>query len=240
MNVGFSSFAHSFQSVQASGSQTTNKVATASTATSNVGIRTDVLSIGGQHVMSGTYQRPTPIPGGIYYFPEGTVGATTVQDVNGNVIQTTYITQEEQATILEKFQSAQLQLQKEAENLAANPRVTTYSTYFGDTLVSVTTLGEFFGKQMGIKNPFEIVFGKDGLLSLNGNVLLSVESEAIKQVLADINRYLVAEEAGEDTEGMLSPVLTGIAEKFASLKEVMGKLHDKSLIPKEVRFGVNG
>jgi len=39
---------------------------------------------------------------------------------------------------------------------------------------------------------------------------------------------------------MLSPVLTGVAEKFVALKEVMGKIHDKSLVPKEVRFGVNG
>jgi len=220
MNVGFSSFASAFQSVQASHSQTTNKVATASTMANNVGLRADVLTLHGQRIEPSTYHRP-------------------VMPVS-STLEGRLCTQEEQATILEKFQSAQLQLQKEAENLAANPRVTTYSTYFGDTLVSVTTLGEFFGKQMGIKNPFEIVFGNDGLLSLNGNVLLSVESEAIKQVLADINRYLVAEEAGEDTEGMLSPVLTGIAEKFASLKEVMGKLHDKSLIPKEVRFGVNG
>jgi len=39
---------------------------------------------------------------------------------------------------------------------------------------------------------------------------------------------------------MLSPALTGIAEKLGALKEVMGSIHDKSLIPKEVRFGVNG
>ena len=59
-------------------------------------------------------------------------------------------------------------------------------------------------------------------------------------MLADINRYLAAEEVGEDTEGMLSPALTSIAEKFVALKEVMGKFHDQSLVPKEgVVFGVN-
>ena len=55
-----------------------------------------------------------------------------------------------------------------------------------------------------------------------------------------ISHYLAAEEAGEDTEGMLSDKLTGISDKFVALKEVMGKIHDKSLVPKEVRFGVNG
>ena len=61
-------------------------------------------------------------------------------------------------------------------------------------------------------------------------------------MLADINCYLAAEEASEETAGILSsPALIGIAEKFASLKGVMGKLHDKLLVPKEgVVFGVNG
>jgi len=60
-------------------------------------------------------------------------------------------------------------------------------------------------------------------------------------ITQDINRYLAADAAGEDTEGMLSsPDLIGIAEKLGALKEVMGKLHDKSLVPKDVRFGVNG
>ena len=103
-----------------------------------------------------------------------------------------------------------------------------------------TALGDFFGKQMGIKNPFEIVFGSDGLLSLGESALSSVESQSVKKVLADINRYLSAEASGEETEGILSsPALTGIADKFVALKEVIGKIHDKSLIPKDVRFGVN-
>jgi hypothetical protein len=58
-------------------------------------------------------------------------------------------------------------------------------------------------------------------------------------VLDDINRYFAAEEAGEDTEGMLSVELTGVADKFAALKEAQGKIHDKSLLPKEgTRFTI--
>jgi hypothetical protein len=60
-------------------------------------------------------------------------------------------------------------------------------------------------------------------------------------MLEEVNRYFAAEEAGEDTEGMLSPELTGVANKFSALKEAQGKIHDKSLLPKEgTRFAVVG
>ena len=101
-------------------------------------------------------------------------------------------------------------------------------------------LGGFFGKTMSIENPFTVMFGSDGLLSFNADSLPTLESKAVQKVLDEINAYLIAKESGEDTEGMLSPVLTGIADKLLALKEVMGSIHDKSLIPKEVRFGVNG
>ena len=94
-------------------------------------------------------------------------------------------------------------------------------------------LGNFFGATMGIESPFDVIFGSDGLLTFEGDTLSPEELEALKQVLEDINRYLAAEEAGEDTEGMLSAELTGIGEKLAALKEVRGKIHDKSLISKE-------
>jgi hypothetical protein len=104
------------------------------------------------------------------------------------------------------------------------------------------TLGNFFGKMMGFESPFALMFGLNGLLSLgNAGALSFTESQGIKQMLEDVNRYLAAEEAGEDTEGMLSPELTGIGEKFVALKEVMGKIHDKSLLPKDgLRFGIAG
>jgi len=38
----------------------------------------------------------------------------------------------------------------------------------------------------------------------------------------EINRYLAAEEAGEDTEGMLSDKLTGISEKWLFTR-IVGK-----------------
>jgi len=94
-----------------------------------------------------------------------------------------------------------------------------------------TALGDFFGKTMGIKNPFAIVFGSEGL-SLGDGSLSLIESQAVKQVLENINGYLVAEEAGEDTKGMLSPELTAIGEKLIALKEVEEKIHDKSLLTK--------
>jgi len=103
-----------------------------------------------------------------------------------------------------------------------------------------TVLGDFFGKTMGIENPFALIFGNDGLLSFNADSLPTLESKAVQKVLVSINKYLTADAAGEETEGMLNPMLTGIAEKFAALEEVMGKLHDKSLVPTGgVRFGVN-
>ena len=98
-------------------------------------------------------------------------------------------------------------------------------------------LNEYFGKTMGITSPFEIIFGNDGLLSL-GNGSLSYENEQkIKQVLEDINTFIEAERAGEETEGMLSVELLGIAEKFMALKDAQDKIHDKSLLPeKGIRF----
>ena len=100
-------------------------------------------------------------------------------------------------------------------------------------------LGNFFGKTMGIKSPFAVIFGSDGLLSLDKDALSSMELESAKQVLEEINHSLAAEKAGKNTESMLSPALTGIAEKFTSLKDVIGKFHDKSLIPTDgVLFGM--
>jgi len=104
-----------------------------------------------------------------------------------------------------------------------------------------SALGNFFGNGLGIENSFGIIFGSKGLLSLDKGTLETVEADAIKQMLAEINDYLTAEEAGEETAGILSsPALIGIAEKLLALKEVMGNIHDKSLIPKDgVVFGVN-
>jgi hypothetical protein len=102
-------------------------------------------------------------------------------------------------------------------------------------------LGDFFGKHMGIESPFAIIFGNDGLLSLDSGALSHEQSAAVRQVLDELNAYLRAERAGEDTEGMLSPRLSGLAEKFLALGEATDKIHDKSLLPKDgLRFGVNG
>jgi len=96
-----------------------------------------------------------------------------------------------------------------------------------------SALGDFFDQTMGIKSPFSILFGSDGLLSLDAGGLPSFEANAVRDVLKNLNSYLAAEEAGEETEGMLSPVLTGIGEKFVALKEIQEKIHDKSLLPKD-------
>ena len=98
-------------------------------------------------------------------------------------------------------------------------------------------LGQFFGKTM---SPLSIMFGEDGLLSLGKDGMLSHEdSQAIQKVLDEINHYLLAERNGEETEGMLSPELTGIAGKLLELKDAQDKIHDKSLLPKEgIRFSI--
>jgi hypothetical protein len=94
-------------------------------------------------------------------------------------------------------------------------------------------LGNFFGNTLGIENPFELVFGADGKLSFGAHSLLSMESDKIQEVLDAVNEYFAAEEAGEDTEEMLSGELVGIAERLVALKEVAGKIHDKSLLPEK-------
>jgi len=101
-------------------------------------------------------------------------------------------------------------------------------------------LGDFFGETMRIESPFNIIFASDGLLLLNSDLLSSVESQTIQKVLENINHFLLAEEAGEDTEGMLPPQLTGIGEKLLALKEAKDRILDKSLLPKEgVGFWIN-
>jgi len=78
-------------------------------------------------------------------------------------------------------------------------------------------------------------------LSLNADSLSSFESQAVQKVLDEINAYLIAKEAGEETEGMLSEELVGIADKLFALKEIPKKFHDQSLVPTgDVVFGVNG
>jgi hypothetical protein len=104
-----------------------------------------------------------------------------------------------------------------------------------------SALEKFFGETLKIKNPFTMTFGSDGFLSFEGNALTSMESDAVKKVLDDINRYFAAKNAGEDTEGMLPDELTTIGEKLLAVKEVQDKIHDKSLLPKEkegVRWGM--
>jgi hypothetical protein len=102
-----------------------------------------------------------------------------------------------------------------------------------------SALGQFFKNTLGIESPFAVVFGQDGTLSFDKGALSSMESDMVKQVIKDLNAYLATEKAGEDTEGMLSPELTGIGKKFMALKEAQDKIHDKSLLPKEgTRFGM--
>jgi hypothetical protein len=75
---------------------------------------------------------------------------------------------------------------------------------------------------------------QDGRLALSVGSLPSKESDAVKQVLEDINRCLSAEESGEETEGMLSEELTSIGDKLIAWKEVQAKFHDKSSLPAKV------
>jgi len=100
-----------------------------------------------------------------------------------------------------------------------------------------TALGNFFGKTMGIKNPFEIKFGVDGLLSMTGmSALTKEESQVVQKALGDVNRYLLS---GEDTTGKMPPELIGIADKLLELKDAQDKIHDKSLLPeKGIRFSI--
>ena len=87
------------------------------------------------------------------------------------------------------------------------------------------SLGNFFGETLGIENPFALIFGSDGLMSLDKGTLSTLEADKVKQVLDCLNAYFTAEKAGEDTESMLSPELADIAEKLLALKEVKGKIH---------------
>ena len=99
-----------------------------------------------------------------------------------------------------------------------------------------SALGNLF-RGMSIDNPFSLIFGKDGLLSLDGNSLSVIESQNVRQMMEQINRFLTAEHEGGDTEGLLSDRPSGIAEKLLALKELQDRIHDKSLLPKEgIRF----
>ena len=99
-----------------------------------------------------------------------------------------------------------------------------------------SALGYLF-RGMSIDSSFNLIFGKDGLLSLDGNSLSVIESQNVRQMMEQINRFLTAEYEGGDSEGLLSDRLSGIAEKLLALKEVNGKIHDRSLVPEGgIRF----
>ena len=98
-----------------------------------------------------------------------------------------------------------------------------------------SALGDLF-RGMSIDNPFNLFFGKDGLLSLEGNSLSAIESQNVRQMMEQINRFLTTEYEGGDTDGILPNNLTGIAEKLLALKEAKGKIHDKSLVPERILF----
>ena len=57
-------------------------------------------------------------------------------------------------------------------------------------------------------------------------------------MLDSLNAYFTAEKAGEDTERMLSPESTDVAQKLLALKEAKGKIHDKSLVPEKIGFAI--
>ena len=94
-------------------------------------------------------------------------------------------------------------------------------------------LRDFFRNTLGIENSFAFIFGSGGLLSLESGSLSIRQSQSVKQVLENVNRYHTAVEAGDNVKNMLSGELTGIAEQLLVLKGLQDKIHDKSLLPKE-------
>ena len=93
-------------------------------------------------------------------------------------------------------------------------------------------LKDFFLME-GITTPFNLFFGADGILSLEDGSLKWTESQLVRKALTAVNDYLVADEAGGDTEGTLDGKLLKIAEKLVDLKGVQNKFHDRSLVPKD-------
>jgi hypothetical protein len=104
-----------------------------------------------------------------------------------------------------------------------------------------SSLGSFF-KGMGIGSPFSLMFGEDGLISLGEHSLSALESQTMREALEEVNEYLFAERAGEDTEGLssgglFSDRISGIAQKLLTLKGLQDKILDRSLLPEGgIRF----
>ena len=100
-------------------------------------------------------------------------------------------------------------------------------------------LRNFFGQTLDVQNPFELILGPDGLLSLGESGTLSpMELGVVKQGLWDMNRSIASWKAGEETEkiDMLSP---RFKKQLLALEDVQRKIHDKSLLPKKgLRFSL--
>jgi hypothetical protein len=96
--------------------------------------------------------------------------------------------------------------------------------------------GDFF-RGMAIDSPFSLMFGEDGLISLGEHSLSALESQTMREALEEVNEYLLADRAGEDTDGMFSDRISGIAQKLLTLKGLQDRILDRSLLPEGgIRF----
>ncbi|MDR1478902.1 MAG: hypothetical protein LBJ00_08165 [Planctomycetaceae bacterium] len=98
-------------------------------------------------------------------------------------------------------------------------------------------LGDFFEKTLNISNLFSIVFNSNSFQLLDADSLSSQDANAVQQVLEDLNKFLISDETEDESDDELPSKYAGIGDKLIALKEAQGKLHDKSLLPKEgIRF----
>jgi len=98
-------------------------------------------------------------------------------------------------------------------------------------------LNDFFKAALDISGSFQLVFDDKNLQLFDAGSLSPKDTIAIKDVLADLNKYIAGDDTIDESDDTLPSKYGEVGDKLIALKDAYGKLHDKSLVPKDgIRF----
>ena len=98
-------------------------------------------------------------------------------------------------------------------------------------------LNDFFKAALDISGSFQLVFDDKNLQLFDAGSLSPKDTIAVKDVLADLNKYIAGDDTIDESDDTLPSKYGEVGDKLIALKDAYSKLHDKSLVPKDgVRF----